>query len=102
MAELMEGEGVTWPVDAPADWAELNADPVMTNLDHTINEDVAALLRDRDLVSRHAAWDFNGIVWFERGHWHERVSVYHVWQTTLHALTLPELMKVVNDRFGWR
>lgn len=86
----------------PADWPELGADPVMTNADLSIDEVLAAAVRGRSVVSRHAGWDFNGLVWWENGLFHEQVWVHHAVVETLSAPTLKELMTAVNTRFGWR
>jgi hypothetical protein len=50
---------------------------------------------------KHAGWNFNGIVWFEDNLFHEEVCVYHEVQEVISSDTLKELMKVVNDKYGW-
>lgn len=89
----------------PAGWEELPiGDPfcdVMSNRDRSINESVAGMLRQGGCWARHAAWDFNGVVWFAGDRWHELVAVDHQARGAYSADTLEELMKVVNDEFGW-
>lgn len=92
---------VTTPAGPPDDWPELAGDPVMTNLDHSIDDAIAAVLRSSNVVSRHSAWNFNGLVWWQDGQFHERVSVHHAALETLSAPTLEGLMAAVNNRFGW-
>ncbi len=90
----------------PAGWVEL-AGPgpftdVITNFDHSIDEDVAEKLREGGTFARHAAWNFNGLVWFDGGRWHERVSVYGQTRNAYTADTLEQLRQIVNDEFGWQ
>lgn len=76
-------------------------DTVMTNFDHSIDEDTARKLCSSHCFSRHAALNFNGKVWFADGKFHEEVWVYRVPRKTFSADTLRDLMKLVNDEFGW-
>jgi len=85
----------------PSGWTRLPGKSVMTNLDHSVDAGVAGRLRDGGHWSCHDGWNFNGIVWFADGRWYERVSRYRRPQGTYSAETLEELMKVVNDEFGW-
>jgi hypothetical protein len=92
----------------PTDWMLL-ASPhfygvvrdVMTNYDHHMFGDVAAQLAAGGCIGAHSAWEFNGLVWFWGGRWHERVSVLGRPRAVFSAPTLTELMKAVNDQFGW-
>jgi hypothetical protein len=88
--------------DGPPDgWTDLG--PVglgMSNLGHTIDDGLDEALRAGGVFARHAAWEFNGYVWFEGGQFHEQVWRHHVPRETLSAATLPDLMRAVNDRWG--
>lgn len=82
------------PLDRPDSMLE------MSNLDHSIDEGLEDDLRN-GLVGTHSAWEFNGTVWFEDEMFHEEVWRYHFHIETVSAPTLRELMKEVNDRYGW-
>jgi hypothetical protein len=75
---------------------------VMTNFDHSIEDGAEESLR---AGSRgvHAAWEFNGNVWYEEsdGLFHEIVHRFHVPVGHFAAESLRELMEVVNDECGW-
>ncbi len=75
--------------------------PGMSNFDHSIDEDLEEYLVNGGEEATHAAWDFNGKLWYKDGLFYEEVWVYHVPQETISASTLPDLMKVVNDKYGW-
>jgi len=78
------------------------SDHGMSNFDHVIDDGLEADLR-AGLKGRHAAWDFNGLVWFETriGQFCEAVRQYHVLVGVVAAPTLRELMGEVNDEYGW-
>lgn len=85
----------------PTGWTELPLGNVMNNRDQEIDWPVAALLRQGGCFSRHSGWDFSGLVWFADGRWHERVSGHGTPRAAYSADTLEELMRTVNDEFGW-
>jgi hypothetical protein len=98
-----------WPVTTdmlspPEGWPRgFSSDTVvMTNYDHSVDEAVAERLRRGGECGQHTAFDFHAWVWFADGRWHEQVFVHHVPQGSFCADTLQELMKIVNDEFGWR
>ncbi|KKN13753.1 hypothetical protein LCGC14_1003030 [marine sediment metagenome] len=74
-------------------------DTVMSNFDGAVVEGAEEALRN-GFWGRHAGWNFNGSVWYKDGLFKEDVFAYHVYQTTLMAPTLQELMEKVNDEFG--
>lgn len=77
----------------------LECDVGMTNYDHSIDGRFEQALR-AGRWGRHAAWNFNGRVWFEEGRFHEEVWIYGDPIAVLSAATLKELMAVVNERYG--
>jgi hypothetical protein len=85
----------------PDGWPLLFPD-VTSNYDGAIDEGVARRLQEGGCCSPHAALNFHGIVWFEDGRWHERVSVHHVAQAVLSAGSLEDLRDTVNNEFGWQ
>ena len=74
----------------------------MSNFDHSqddgLEEDLRAGKR-----GTHSAWNFNGQVWYDpvADVFREDVWVHHAKMATLSAPTLDDLMRVVNDEFGW-
>lgn len=74
----------------------------MSNCGSDIDEAMDQELRDRpgEVYGRHAGWNFNGLVWFESGLFHEQVWCYRVPQKEISAPTLSELMGAVNAEFG--
>jgi hypothetical protein len=74
----------------------------MTNFDHSIDDGLADDLK-AGLRARHSAWNFNGQVWWDPDEqvFREEVWQYHAVVATRSALTLEDLMRVVNDEFGW-
>lgn len=98
-AGVVENDAIN---DPPVGWLEVVPNwHVMTHADLSIDEDVAATLRQGGYFSRHAAWDFNGLVWFRDGRWHEAVWVHRRYVASYDADSLTELMKLVNDVHGW-
>jgi len=72
----------------------------MSNFDHSIDEGLDDALRAGGVFGRHAAWNFNGRVWFSGGLFYEEVWCYGKPIGQHSAATLPELMQVVNDKYG--
>ena len=77
-------------------------DVVMTNLDHSVEEEAEEALRGGGRGT-HSAWEFNGNVWFEESDdlFHEVVHRHHIPVGHFAAPTLRDLMQVVNDEWGW-
>lgn len=59
------------------------------------------LRRGNMIFGRHYAGDFNGHVWFADGQFHEQVWQYHVAGEIVSAPSLDELIRSVNDIYGW-
>lgn len=78
------------------------SDHGMSNFDQSVDDGLEADLR-AGMRARHSAWNFNGQVWYDgtADVFREEVSVYHVVRAEHSAATLEELMRVVNDEFGW-
>jgi len=76
-------------------------DKTMSNCFHTIDEGLEKDLR-AGMRSTHAAWNFFGqYVWFEDGTFYEQVWQFHVPVATCSSDSLENLMRLVNDQFGW-
>lgn len=74
----------------------------MTNLDGSIDEGLEKHLRAGG-EGTHFAWDFNGTIRYDPdlGLFTEEVFVHHASQGTRSAATLEDLMRAVNEEFGW-
>jgi len=72
----------------------------MSNFDHTIDPGFAEALQKEKCFGHHAAYNFNGLVWWDNCY-HEEVWIFHQPIKVISANTLEELMKEVNDEFGW-
>jgi hypothetical protein len=72
----------------------------MSNSDHEVDPGFAEALKAGKVFGRHAAWEFNGKVWWD-GQFVETVWRYHVPVATYRADTLEELMQIVNAEWGW-
>lgn len=86
----------------PAGMVEIGAE--MSNFDGVIDDGFADDLRAQPgrIFGRHSAWDFNGKVWFADGRFHEEVWCYGSPREIISADSLEELMKLANDKYGWR
>ena len=80
------------------DWLGLG----MSNLDQSIDPGLEQHLKAGGEGS-HWAWDFGGTIRWdaESSVFAEEVFVHHESQGTRTAPTLEELMRVVNEEFGW-
>lgn len=78
------------------------SDKVMSNFDHTVDPGMEDDLRT-GMRGQHTAWNFHGQVWYDAdGGWFtEEVSVHKAVRAILSAPTLEELMREVNDEYGW-
>jgi hypothetical protein len=74
----------------------------MSNFNHEIDDGFEVALRNKPGIAwgRHAAWEFNGRVWFDGELFHEEIWRYCRPRVTVSAATLPELMRAANNEFG--
>jgi hypothetical protein len=86
------------PVRLPDDFEEIELG--MSNFDHTIDEGFAEKLKSGKYFGRHAAWDFNGLVYWLKGKFHTDVWVYGSYQESFSADSLEELMELANEEYG--
>lgn len=77
-------------------------DEVYSNFDHKLDGEVAELLKAGDSFSRHAAWDFNGSVWFDLASdkWLEEVWVYGSIVETLAGDTVEDVIQQACGKYG--
>jgi hypothetical protein len=74
----------------------------MSNFDHTADEGFEDDLR-AGLRGLHSAWNFNGQVWYDPDAdlFREEIWIYNSLAAERSAGTLDDLMRTVNDEFGW-
>ena len=74
----------------------------MTNFDGSIDDGLAEALQERpgQVFGRHAGWNFNGLVYFANGKFHEEVWVHRTPRQIISADSLRELMDAVCDEYG--
>lgn len=77
-------------------------DEVMSNFDHTIDHDVEARLKEREVFARYPGWNFNGRVWWcrEAGKWKCEVWVYGSPRKVVEADSLEDIMQEVCGDYG--
>lgn len=72
-----------------------------SNFDCEMPDGVEAALRTGKVSMDHPAWDHWGVVWFADGRFHEMVKQYQAHVETVSADRLDDLVREVNDRYGW-
>lgn len=83
----------------PESYSEYS-EAVMSNYDHTIDNEVAEHIKGKELSAEYAGWNFCGYVWWEGDMWNCEVWHYGSWQKTFNAETLEEIMSNVSDEYG--
>lgn len=75
---------------------------VMTNFDHTIDQEIADQLFTNGGFAGYAGWNFRGKVWWaaDLDRWACEVWQYHVHIDTICEPTLSELMDTVSTKYG--
>jgi hypothetical protein len=74
----------------------------MSNFDDSIDPGFEDALRSSPgkVFGLHAAWNFNGKVWFSDGKFFEEVWVYNRIEEILSANSLRELKDLASENFG--
>jgi len=75
---------------------------VMSNLDHSVEPWAEEKLKVGKVYGRHAAWDFNALVWYdgESGKFRSQVWCYGSPVAEHEADSLEDLMTVNNENHG--
>ena len=86
----------------PPDFKEYPGDPIASNLERSIDLEIATSIKGKPLFSRYSAWHFNGIIWWEDklGYWCGEVWVYKEYVASYLAETLDELTGEMNAEHG--
>ena len=88
-------------VRLPDDFTEHDGNAVLSNLDRGVDESVMEEIKGKELFSRYAGWNFNGLVWWQNKQWHCEVWRYRSYNETFSADTLEEIMTLVSDKYGY-
>jgi len=86
--------------NVPASYEEW-PNAVMTNFDHTIDNEVAGILMEKPFYAQYSGWNFCGYVWWDDGMWACEVMQYNATMEVVRAETLDEVMEIVSDRYGY-
>lgn len=73
---------------------------VMSNSDHTIEEEIAVKLKQGKYYSQYSGWDFCGYVYWDNEMWICEVWQYHSKVDTIKASSLSEIMYEVSSEYG--
>lgn len=87
----------------PDDFKFLGTDgPGMSNLDHTVDKNLAEVLRGEKVFAQYSAWNFYGYVWWDResNKFNCQIMVYGDHKETLSADNLKEIMEEASDKYG--
>jgi hypothetical protein len=83
----------------PDDFEEIELG--MSNFDHEIDSSFEKAIKGKLTFGLHAGWNFNGKVYFLENQFHEDVWCHRVYRETVSTDSLRQLMKEVNDKYGW-
>lgn len=76
-------------------------DTVYSNFDHKLDKSIEATLQDNPTVyASHTGWDFCGHVWYSNGKWYEEVWRYRSVVETIIGLSIMEVIKETNEKYG--
>ena len=73
----------------------------MSNFDHEIDSGFEDAITGKYTFGRHAGLNFNGKVYHLGNQFYKDIWCHHLYQETLSASSLKQLMKKVNDKCGW-
>ena len=87
-------------IDAQDGWLEIPLG--MSNYNFSIDEGFSEALKNGGKVfGRHAAWNFNALIYFQDGLFYSDIWRYRIYMETLFAPTLRELMELNNEKYGY-
>lgn len=76
-------------------------DSIYSNYDHILDVDILNLLKSRPkLLARHAAYNFYGYIWFDKGVFHEQIHRHHTILAEYSNENIVDLISLVNTEFG--
>ncbi len=77
-----------------------DAGTIYTNFDHTFDDEVRRLVESEECVARHAAWEFNAIVWKDGEQWFSEVSRFGSVQEVFVGDTAESVIQQANEEYG--
>ncbi|MDB5156148.1 MAG: hypothetical protein JWR50_855 [Mucilaginibacter sp.] len=83
----------------PRNLNEYPGDAIISNLTNQIDQQIATVIKGNNYFSRYAAWNFNGIVWWndELGFWCAEVWKFNNYVASYLAESLEELAKEIDS-----
>lgn len=87
--------------ECPIDDAWTDLGTLMSNFDHSVEAGFAEALAAPKTFGEYAGWNFHAEVWKEGEEFCAIVWVYHQVRGIRSAPSLPQLMEVVSNEFGW-
>lgn len=77
---------------------------VYSNLSNELDDNVVGELEKGDCYAQHAAWDYNGTVWFDvaTATWYEDIWRYQVMVEQFTADTIMGVIQQAIDEYGGR
>jgi hypothetical protein len=85
----------------PESFSEYNGDELMSNFGREIDKETEQAIKGKELFSRYAGWNFNGLVWWQDNKWLCEVWCYGSWRETFACDTTEEIMEEVSDEYGY-
>jgi hypothetical protein len=75
---------------------------VFSNIDHELDDNLVGELEKGHCFARHAAWNFNGSIWFDvaTGTWYEDVWVYQAKVEQFTGDTIMDVIQQANAEYG--
>lgn len=86
----------------PSNYSEYLGEPIISNIDNKIMDEIEIAIKNKPLFSRYSALDFNGKIWWhdELGYWAAEVWVFKKYIATYIAESLNELANEVDHEHG--
>ena len=85
----------------PTVFTEFEGEGLMSNFDREINQKTKKAIKGKNIYSRYAGWNFNGLVWWQNNNWNCEVWQYKTWMETITCKSLEAIMKEVSNEYGW-
>lgn len=86
----------------PEDFELCVGNPIMSNFDGAIEQEIADVIIGKPLYSNYTAWNFCGYVWWQDNKWHCEVWHFGAYVDTFSSETLSELMSDISDEYGYQ
>ena len=86
----------------PQSITEYPGNAIISNLTNQIDQQIAAAIKSTNFFSRYAAWNFNGIIWWndELGYWCAEIWRFNNYVASYLAETLEELAHEIDGIYS--